>query len=367
MKTKNLLFISLVAGIFSFYSCSKDSSTPQLTNEQAQAEIGNVSTSYTDETTAMDNTQGMAVYNQITMLNLPFTLPTEGDFSSANYVKSFTSRLSAVKGNNFTSMQMGFNFRRDFYLQDYVGTWEYNPQTQQFDHTPTPSNVVVIKFPYPNSSATNNAIFTISKYTIVYNMGEYSGDYQANLTLNGTEVWSVDYTAIATISSTSTNFTQNVTINFAPYVYTESVILSSSFSETSATITGNASRTLKKNTDLLLSGTYNVSMSATKTNANFNITGDLTILTIRFHFVMAYSGDGSTTPNINDLVKITVYNTSGAKVGEMKFVTNQDQELVLMFYFNDGTSVDASTLFGNVLDEWTSFFGTAGDAWNFKK
>lgn len=134
-----------------------------------------------------------------------------------------------------------------------------------------------------------------------------------------------------------------------------------------ATISGRASRTLKKNSNVLLSGSYDVSLKYADPNVNMSVKGDLTIATIRFHFEMSYSGDGTTQPDINDLVKVTVYNAAGAKVGEMKYVTNQNQELVLMFYYNDGTSVDANTLFGNVLDEWTSFFGNAGDTWNFTK
>ncbi len=336
-----------------------------LSTTEAQTEISSVKTTYDVESAALENTQGMMAYNQMSQLNLPFSLPTQGDLSSS--VRSFSSRLSAVRGTNFSSMQKAFSFRSDYYFQDYLGTWEWNSQTQQFDHTSTPTDKVVVKFPYPASNSTNNAVYTISKYTIAYDMGEYSGDYQANLTLDSTEIWSVNYSASISSTSTSAVFSQNVTLKFSPYEYTESAALTASGSETSATISGNASKTLKKNSDVLLSGSYDVSLKFTDSNASMSIKGDLTVATIRFHFEMAYSGDGSTTPDINDLVKVTIYNADGAKVGVMKYVTNQNQELVLMFYYNDGTSVEASTLFGNVLEEWSSFFGTAGDAWNFKK
>ncbi|HUW06492.1 MAG TPA: hypothetical protein VMW01_09535 [Williamwhitmania sp.] len=367
MKAKNLLTISMIAGVFVFGSCSKDNTPADLSTAEAQTEISSVKTTYDAESTALDNTQGMMAYNQMGQLNLPFSLPMEGNFSTSSYVKSFSNRLSAVRGNNFSSMQKALNFSSDFYFQEYLGTWEWNSQTQQFDHTSTPTDKVVVKFPYPASNSTNNAVYTISKYTIAYDMGEYSGDYQANLILDGTEIWSVNYSASISSTSSSATFSQNVTFKFSPYEYTESASLTATGNESSATISGRASRTLKKNSNVLLSGSYDVSLKYADPNITMSVKGDLTIATIRFHFEMSYSGDGTTQPDINDLVEVTVYNAAGAKVGEMKYITNQNQELVLMFYYNDGTSVDASALFGNVLDEWTSFFGTTGDAWNFKK
>jgi len=360
MKTKKIFFYSaVVLGAVLFASCSKDS-TPDLTTTEAQTEVSTALATYDADIATMDNAQGIAVYNQINSLNLPFSLPTEDGFSSTNYVMSFSSRLLAVKIKDFSSMRKAFRFSDNFDFQSNIGVWEYNAQTQEFDQTSTtPSDKVIIKFPYPTTNTTNNAVFTISKYTISMDMDDFGGTYQANLTLDGNEIWAINYTSSLSTNSSSSTISQTVTLKFSPHEYTETSKFVYSGSESAYSFSGNLSRTLKKNSKVLLAGSYDISFKATDRNMSYSIKGNLTVSTIRFHIEMASSSDESEYLDVNNLIQITVYSTSGAKMGEMKYVTNQDQVSVLMFYYNDGTSVEASTLFGSILGEFNDFLNSA--------
>ncbi len=357
MKTKNLLIFSLIASAFVLGSCSKDSSTPaDLSTTDAQAEILSAQSSYDVETSAMDNTPGKMVYSHMAQLNLPFSVPSDGFFSSSSYIKSFPSRISGTNSSKFSSVQKALNFRSDFPFQTYVGTWEWNSQTQRFDHASSPTDKIIIEFPYPSTNSTNNAVYTISKYTVHYDveMDEYSGDYVANITLDGNEIWSVNFSSSYTITDSYYDSKWNMTVKYAPYEYSESVEWKDDNSGVASAV---ATKIIKKDSQTLLAGTYNISVKYSDSNSDIDmgIKGDLTIANIRFHYETSYTGDDSNIEIKNNL-KITVYNAAGAKVGEMKYFTNQNHDIVLMFYHNDSTSVEASTILGNIMEEWYSVY-----------
>ncbi|HUX53684.1 MAG TPA: hypothetical protein VMV56_04675 [Williamwhitmania sp.] len=371
MKTQCLFIICLITVAFSVTSCSKDSPS-DLTQSAGKTEINTAIVNYNMENAAIDSAQGLMVYNRLSSLSLPFSPPSQGNLPSASSARSrsFSSENLCLKNENpsSVSVQNAFGFRQGFNIQNYVGTYEWDAQNHQFNHTNTPTDQVIVKFPYPATGSTNNAVYTISKYTVTYDSeaDSYKGDYIANITLDGNDIWSVNFSS--TFQSTENLYTSHssLTLKFAPYEYSELSDANSPGTVDAGELSLKASRILKKASRTIVSGAYDVSGKYSGSSLNISASSDLTVMNIYFHYTSSYSGN-EVNYNSQDNLRIVVYNTGGAKIGEMKYVPDQDQELILMFYFNNGKSVYAEPLFDSILQEWYYFYDSMENNYGGKK
>ncbi len=354
MKTRYYFTIYLITIVFFSISCTKDNPS-DLSASTAKTEISTLKVTYNVETTAMDSTQGMMAYDHLSSLRLPFLIPSQGNLPSASSKRYFSMRTFGYIGEKSSSIQKAFDLRINF--QSYVGTYVWNPENHYFDYISTPTDQIIVKFPFPASNTTNNAVYTISKYTINYDAeaDETEGDYFANITLDGNEIWSVNYSSSFQMTESMYYFNQTIQIKFPPYEYDQTVELKSTGIESGDAL-AKVSRVIKKNSQKILSGNCDLSGKYSDSGSYIEMStkGDFSIMNIRFHFVTSYSGDDGNFDLLNNLM-VTVYNAGGAKVGEMKYILNQDQEPELMFFFNNGISVNADILFDYTLDNWYSF------------
>jgi len=364
MKTKVFLSMLLVAGTV-FTSCKKDEDPTPLTKDEAVVEIASLKTTYSTEKTAMESNEGVKVFDNLSSMALPFVMP-DADQPVRSKINSFHPRMEMAKKGNVRAMQQSLVARSEFVFSQYVGTWEWNKQTQVWDHTSTPTDKVVVKFAYPSTNATNNAAYTITKYTLASGLDGVSGDYNANITVNGGEVWSIALSGSYTQSTSSLTAISNQTITYTSiavpkvsYEFKESAEMKISGSETGATITMKATQSFKKNGETLLSADVNVTVKTTTSSEEVKATANLRIANVRFEFVVSYTG--SATGGQSDIIanaSMTVYSASGAKIGYMKNEVDAYGTEVLMFYYNNGDKDLASNVFGDIFEEFYYIFNS---------
>lgn len=360
MKTKLFLTMLVAFGAL-LSSCSKDEDPAPLTKEQATVEIADLKATYDSESTAMENNEGMKVFENLSSLNLPFVMPDVNITPVSKRISSFYPRMEQAKNGDFSAIKKSIIARSEFVFSEYVGTWEYNKQTQDWDYTSTPTDKVVIKFPYPSDNATNNAVYTISKFTFSSGLEGSGGDYIANITVNGSEVWYISFSGAfseSAISYTEKIVYTSITTPKVSYEYNQSFSMKSSGSpDDGGAMTIKTAQSWKKNGEILLSGEYNISAKSTQTAYEVVAKANLRIANIKFVFEVSYSanangGSGTMTQNI----KMGVYTLDGAKVGDIKYEP-VDGVVVAMFYYVNGDKVPAAELFGEVFGEWDSMFG----------
>ncbi len=357
MKTKVLLSILLVAGAV-FTSCKKDEDPTPLTKDEAVVEIASLKTTYSTENNAMETNEGKKVFNNLSNMDLPFVMP-DADQPIRSKINSFHPRMEMAKKGNVRAMQQSLVTRSEFVFSQYVGTWEWNKQTQEWNHTSTPTDKVVVKFAYPSTNATNNAAYTISKYTLASGLDGVSGDYNANITVDGSIVWSIALSGSYAQSTSSITAISNQTITYTSiaipkvsYEFKESTELKMSGNETAGNVSIKASSSIKKNGETLFSSDFTVTGKSSGTSGEMNLNGNLRIANVRFEFLVAYKGSVDTSMDMNQYVTMNVYNASGSKIGYMKYET-VNNITVLWFYYNNGDKVNAEEIFGEVFNEFS--------------
>ena len=349
MKTKVLFSVLFATGVL-FSSCSKDDDPTPLTKDQAKVEIANLTETYATDSIAIINNEGMKAYDALSNLALPFVLPVTDLGGSVLSKVIARPDMDLVKKRDFRAVQQRLISLSGFVFSEYVGTWEQVNQVWTRTST-TPTDKVVVKFPYPSTNATNNAIYTISKYTIVASDMGYSGQYNANLSISGSEVWSVALTgssSSSSISGTSTVVYTSIATPKVSYEQYESMELKISGNQVSGSVSFKASRSLKKNGSILLAANFTTTVSGSDTGVKIAMSGNVTIANIRFEFKLAYSGTSLSEDVVMDKMQINVYNTAGAKLGSIELSKDLTGNTVATFVYVNGDKEDAEVLFGKI-------------------
>ncbi|SDB94105.1 hypothetical protein [Williamwhitmania taraxaci] len=354
MKTR--MFLTMLVALAAFSSCSKDEDPAPLTKEQAKAEVVTLKANYATEMKAMDNNEGVKVLESFDGLNLPFELP--GGEMSRSQINAFYSNVEQVKSSDISSLKRSIGEYDDtFVFKDYVGTWEWNGNTKEFKKTSTtPSDKIVLKFPYPSNSATNNAVYTITKSS--FTSESDGGEFAANITLSGSEVYNISLSASGGNSFSSLNYNSktvytSLTTPKVSYEHNNSMNISGSDSKLSV----KASYSVKKNGEIVLAGDYDVTSSTSNNAATVVMKSTLRIVNIKFVYEVSYSansGDGSASMNQN--IKMGVYKVDGAKIGDIKY-ESVNGTVVAIFYYTSGEKVPALELFGDVFKAWNDLYG----------
>jgi len=345
-----------------FSSCSKDEDPAPLTKEQATVEIADLKATYDSESTAMENSEGMKVSETLNSLDLPFVLPIEEE-SGRRGMNSFYNIMEQAKQGNITSIKRDVAQRSiEFVFDEFVGTWDWNSDTQQFvKSSSSPTNQIVLKFPYPISNTTNNATYTISKFTLG---ASATGEYAANITIDGSEVWSISYFVSVNKSAITYSGKETYTSLTTPkvvYEYNSSMSISGSKSGGVSESVVKVTQSLKKNGETKLSGAYSLSTKTSDTAFSIAAKASLIVAKIKFVCEVSYSGSSNSGSSaITQSVKMGVYTLDGAKVGDVKYET-VDGAVVAMFYYVNGEKVPAAELFGQVFGKWDGIFSDIVD------
>jgi hypothetical protein len=337
MKTKNLLSLLAFAGILIFASCKKEDPSP-LTKDEAVTKLTTIDNGYSADITELNTNQGYKVENVINDMNLPFgSLPNK---SSGN-AKSFLKKQNDLLAKAGLSKSM-IDINPDFTFSP--GTYTYNKTTNDFTKTgSTPTNQMVLLFPYPLTNTTNNATLTIYDYLSTTILGTtYPTQVKGKIEIGGQVIWTMEITASY---SNLTNYNLNVITTIGKFVFTQQA----SLNVTTSQITTTALEGLKKDGAIIYQFSSNGTFKPSQNNLAATIEAKIIIKDIEIR--ITYTFDFSTYQNVTDpntIQKISVYTTGGAKIGDVKLV-KVNNEWVPYIYFNNGDNKPVSDYFHDLL------------------
>lgn len=354
MKTKSFLFsLILVAGLIGFYSCEDDDPSP-LSKENAEVAIDESEGEFVAVSNEIAADNGYKVQAQLDGMYLPF-----GYSKSASFLKSTKYDISKLKAKvdqvfkQKKSGDLNFNFNFIYALTDlddytyYTGTWDWT--NGEFVKTSTsPSNEIVLNFPYPSDNSINNA--QLRYYDI--NIGLTAMGFKGTIKVSNTTVFSFDLSA--TYSDTKMSGAMNIAFGNFTMNFTESV------SESSTSYVFASTTILKKDGKVV----YKENANVTITEEKVVIEANMTVASIEFRVKISFDWDdqNNISTNPNDYIKMSLYTTGGAKIGDFVYVYNSTyQYWDLYFVYTDGTQVAVETALPYLYERFGGFFGNLLD------
>lgn len=338
MKTKSLLSVICILGVMFFTSCQKDDPSP-LSKTEAESSLRSVSTDYIAVRSEYEASSGASAQSALNNLTLPFSAPTKAPAQIETAKKEFLKSIkpSFVKGNDDPFVYFDFN--------QYVGTWTYNSTTHVWTRTTTPANSVVLVFPFTLNGVTKTATVTYYDYqSAVFNQETYVTQLKFKIEIEGTTgpVYSWIYKASQTLTSQSASFEYTIGL----FSQSESYDASMTISATLMKMNVSMSFEVKKSGAVVYSTSATVALTSTDTGKyTLAANAQLRLMNIIIKWDIAAT-ETTVTSDPNNLMKISVWTSSGAKVGDVKLVynsTTQDWEPEM--YFSDGTHAPVTTYF----------------------
>ncbi len=338
MKTKNLLSLLAIAGLMIFASCEKDDPSP-LTKDQAVTALTTIDNGYATEVTEFTETQGYQVADALDGMELPFgSLPKKSSANAQTFLKEQKDILvKSALSKKFLDETPDFEF--------VPGTYTYEISTNSFTKTlSTPTDKMVLLFPFPISNTTNNATLTIYDYQSTTLLGSSIPTHlKGKIEIGGQTIW----TMVATAAYNNlVNYNYSIVTTFGKFVSTRQYSINISNTQ----ITSSALDELKKDGAIVYqfssNGVYKPSQNSFTADINAKIIIKNIEIRIEFTFDF-YTYQNVTDPNT--IEKISVYTTDGAKVGDIKLVKVENYWVPYIF-FNNGESKPVSDYFHSLLD-----------------
>ncbi|GEM_PF-737551 len=350
---KTFMSILLMMGMFAFVACEKDGDQ-NLSKENAEVQISNTENELITKSNEIVATDGYKIQEYIfTELSNPFSVKSV-PMKTGN--PSMVQRVMDISRQNMMLDHPEINFYFDYFLlenfNDLTGTWEWNPNTQSYDHTSTPTNEVVVKFPYPAGNATNNV--TLTYYDFTFSNDGITG-IKIKIEKDGTQVFSFTYSATYAMNGANIN----ITATFGQFSITNAESYNMTMDNSGIVVNYNKDFAFKKDGKLFYSEKADVALTGTdQNNMNFVMDAKQVIANLEFRLKIEGNPNEFETGDPNEFVTFSLYTTSGDKVGEFVFVQEQvngGSEWVLYFKYNNGEQVNAETLMPYVTERVTSF------------
>lgn len=350
MKMKRFtLFALFLAGMVSFVACEKDD-TKDLNKDEAQQQITNAEQELLTKSGEIVATDGYKVQEYFaTQLPSPFYLKSN---VSKSFVPSRFQKAYELTRQNLLLEDPEIEFHTDYFIieffNDVKGTWTWTPDG--WTHESTPTDKVIVKFPYPANNATNNVTITYYDFTTTLVYGEtVPTGIKVKIEKDGTQVFSMVYSAtIANMMKYSTK----VTVTFGPFEISNEESFDASVNNK---VLYSKNFTFKKDGKLFYSEDADLTITVvSEQSANILITAKQIIGNLEFRLKIEANTSELETGNPNDLASLSLYTTSGDKVGDFVWVL-EGEDWVLYFKFNNGEQVKAETLMPLVAERFYSF------------
>lgn len=350
MKMKKFnLFALLMAGMFTFVACDKDD-TENLSKDEAQQQITNAEQDLVAKSDEIVATDGYKIQEYFaTQISSPF------------YSKSIVSK--SVVPSNFQKAYeltrkslLQVNPEIEFYFDNFIigffdevkGTWTWKSPVWIRETTPT--DKVIVKFPYPANNTTNNVTITYSDFTTTLVYGEnIPTGIKVKIEYNNTQVFTLAYSATVT---NMMKYSLKVDVTFGPFAFSNEESFDASVNNK---VLYSKNDTFKKDGKLFYSEVANLTMTLiNEESADILITAKQVIGNLEFRLKIDGNGNELETGNPNDFASLSVYTTGGDKVGDFVFV-EEEGYWVLYFKFTNGEQVKAETLMPLVSERFYSF------------
>ncbi len=325
-------------GMFTFMACEKDD-VENLSKEKAEAQISTAENEFIAKANEIILTDGYKIQEYIfTQLSLPFGSKS---LVMGKGIPTVDQRVMEIAKQNLMQRQPEVNFYFDrfllYYFNDVTGTWTWNPNTQSFTRTSTPTDKVVVKFPYPMGNSSNNV--TLTYYDFTSSGGNITG-LKVKIEKDGNQVFSL----VVSATYTSTGGNVNLNVSFGQFTITVSESYSTTMNNNNISISLTKDFVVKVGGKEFYREEANARVTGSdQNNLNFVLDAKMIVANLEFRIKIEGNPNEFETANPNSFSKISLYTTRGDKVGDFTFV-QENADWVLYFKFNNGEQVKAQNL-----------------------
>lgn len=351
MKTKNLLMLFALAGMIIFASCKKDDNPSPLTKEEATTLLTSTNSDFADiydEYNASDAAEMQSFLDSYTLPidNLPMKSPASAkQFKEAVKKAASPSRIKA-KGEDGPFIYINW--------AESVGTYTWNTSTSSWDYSSTPTNKIIITFPYNDGTATLTYYdYAKKSFTDDTEVIDYvsSLKFKAEYTASGTTttVFSWAYTASRTDYDKG-----NVSFTYTLGDFTQTESYSTTYSTDYSTyyrMSESMSFEVKYKGEIVF-GQY-AAISANESQDGYSVSIDARVrvksIVVKWDIDWTNTTD---TSDPNNFMKISVWRTDGAKIADVEMIYDSElDEYVAWFVYTNGDKEKVSDKLGSENEE----------------
>jgi len=332
MKTKNFLMLIALASVMVFASCSKDDPKP-LSTEDAITTLESVDGDYLAIRGEYEANPSAIFMSEMEGFDLPWSIPMKTPYRpqsiKEDFAKTIKPALSKVKGVGIDDIIIDFPFN------ERTGTWTYG--VGSWNHTTTPSDMVVIILPYKEGTA------TLTFYD--YKTGTYldSGEtityitqlkFKAEIAGQDSPILSWTYTASMGLTSANAKFVYNI----GNFTQTQSFSLTSAYTTSTVKMTFSLLFEIQKNSSVVYSTSANMVVSESDISGlKMAIEAKVRVMNIVIKWEINIDEDTDTS-NPNNFMLVSVWTTSGAKVADVVLIWEEiEYDYVAYFKYSDGS------------------------------
>lgn len=330
----------LMAGMFAFVSCEKDEDTKDLSKDESEQQITIAEQDLETKSTEIVATDGYKIQAYYGQMDSPFWYKTLTAKSEKPSVAQ--KMLDVVRSNSLLQNEIEFYYY-DFIIynfNDVTGTWNWTQTGWTYENSPT--DKVVVKFPYPATSTTNNVTVTYYDFTTTSLEEEtVPTGLKVKIEYNGNQVFTLAYTGSFTDWY---KYSYKIDVAFGQFTISEEE--SYDESETEFLFEGNF--IFKKDGKTFYSQNLNYTATLlTNQSVDFLVTGTQVIGNLEFRMRLEGNSADLETGDPNDFVSLSLYTTGGDKLGDFVFV-EENLEWVIYFKFNNGVQEPLDELMPNI-------------------
>lgn len=341
MKTKSLLFILILfVGLIGFNACQKDDEAPApLTKEEADVALSESDGQFVAISGEIGENEGYNVQSYIDDLDLPFY---GQPVKASKFVKYNNKELKGIVEKftaNNKSRDFDFNFGFIYALYDVYdvseifGTWDYTDGSFVKSST-TPSNGIILNFPYPYDNTSNNARLTYSDFKLLE--GEVLS-FKGKVEVDDVSV----FTFSLTTKYSFTEFTQTLITSFGDFEF--SLVSYMTFNQDYFIY--KYTNTLKKLDKVVYKEYSKIKVDSETEDVTIEAAQTIGKLEFRFKLKSINGTFENFYQTPNDYLTMSLYTTGDAKIGDFVYVYNVEQQnWDLYFEYTDGTQVALNSL-----------------------
>lgn len=350
MKKKRISVMALLmAGMFAFVACNKDDTT-NLSKEDAQQQINNAELELQTKSNEIVATDGYKIQEYYaTQLTSPFS--SNSNVSKSIVPSRFQKVYELTRQNSFLENPEPEFYFDNFiisYFDDVKGTWTLSPNG--WLHESTPTDKVIVKFPYPADNATNNVTITYYDFATTLVNGEtVPTGIKVKIENNGSVAYTMAYSATIT---NYMKYSSKVDVAFGPFTFSNEESFDASVNNKVHYI---KKFTFKKDGKLFYSENADLTMTIINEESfDILINANQVIGNLELRLKIDANSKELETGNPNNFASFSLYTTSGDKVGDFVYVA-EAEGWVLYFKFNSGEQVNAETLMPFIFKRLSSF------------
>lgn len=341
MKTKSLFFILILfVGLIGFNACQKDDEAPApLTKEEAEVALSESDGQFATISGELEDNQAYNVQSYIDGLDLPFY---GQPLKSSKFVKYNNKELKGI-AEKFVGDSKSRNFIPSFWfvyavyelsdVTEVFGTWNYS-EGNFVKSSSSPTNEIVLNFPYPYDNASNNAKLTYYDFKLLE--GEVLS-FKGKVEVNSVTV----FTFSLSTKYTFTEFTQTLSASFGDFKFN----LVQYMTFTQDYFIYKYTNTLEKSGKVVYKEYSKIKANSETQQLTIEAVQTIGKLEFRFKLKTINGSFENFYQAPNDYLTMSLYTTGDAKIGDFVYVYNSEyEEWELYFEYTDGTQIALDSL-----------------------